>query len=148
VPGSIPRTFTVQGYGAKRTDVRSVATAAGTSDYGDAVEVVDARTIVGRGPAWGTATPDLNATVLVWRPGEGQPLHVNHERDVVLVVVDGSGTVTIDDEQRLVAAGMLVVVPRGTTRSIVAHDEGMRCVTVHRRRDGLTIGRPEAPAER
>ena len=66
------------------------------ADYGDAVEVVDARTIAGRGPAWGTATPDLNATVLVWRSGEGQPPHVNNERDVVLVVVEGSGTVTIE----------------------------------------------------
>ena len=110
------------------------------------MEVVDARTIVGRGPAWGTATPDLNATVLVWRSGEGQPPHVNNERDVVLVVVEGSGTVTIDAEQRPVAAGMLVVIPRGANRSIVAGADGLRCVTVHRRRDGLSIKAAGPPA--
>ncbi len=43
-----------------------------------------------RGPAWGAASDDLNATLLVWGPGEGPPEHVNEERDVLMVVVAGS----------------------------------------------------------
>ena len=122
------------------------AAARGAADYGATVEVVDALAIAGHGPAWGTATPDLNATVLVWLPGEGQPFHVNEERDVVLVVVEGSGRVTIGDEEQPVSAGTLVVIPRGVRRAVVAHADGMRCVTIHKRRDGLAVKRLDPPA--
>ena len=105
------------------------------------MESVDALTLAGHGPVWGTASADLNATVLAWRAGEGQPEHVNVERDVAIVVVEGSGTITVDDGALEVAAGTLVIVPRGARRSVVAGPDGLRCVTVHLRREGLEITR-------
>ena len=60
------------------------------------MEIVDLTALDGRGPAWGTASEELNATLLVWRPGEGQPEHVNEGRDVAIVVLAGSGVVTVD----------------------------------------------------
>jgi hypothetical protein len=45
------------------------------------------------------ASADLNATLLAWRPGAGPEEHVNDERDVLVFVVDGSATVTIDGEE-------------------------------------------------
>ena len=109
--------------------------------YGREVDVVDLTRLEGRGPAWGAASEELNATLLVWRQGEGQPEHVNAERDVALVVLAGSGVLVVDGSEHPLAAGTLAIVPRGSSRSVVAGSGGLRCVTVHRRRGGLAIGR-------
>ena len=103
------------------------------------MEIVDLAAIDGRGPAWGTASEELNATLLVWRPGEGQPEHVNAERDVALIVLEGAGLLVVGGEEHTLGAGALAIVPRGASRSIVAGPEGLRCLTVHRRRGGLAI---------
>jgi len=103
------------------------------------MEIVDLVTLEGRGPAWGTASEELNATLLVWRAGEGQPEHVNASRDVAVVVLAGSGTISVDGTEHELAAGTLAIVPRGAVRSIVAGRDGLRCLTVHRRRGGLEL---------
>jgi quercetin dioxygenase-like cupin family protein len=105
------------------------------------VDVVDLLSVEGRGPAWGTASEDLNATLLVWRSGEGQPQHVNEERDVALVALGGDGTLVVDGEAHSLREGTLAIVPRGATRSVVAGADGLRCLSLHRRRGGLAIGR-------
>jgi Cupin domain len=120
--------------------------------YGGPVVVVDLTALDGRGPAWGTASEELNATLLVWRAGEGQPEHVNEGCDVALVVLAGSGTLTVDGAEHRLAAGSLAIVPRGSRRSLVAAPDGIRCLTVHRRRGGLAIerlavGRSTAPSD-
>jgi hypothetical protein len=46
---------------------------------------------------------------------------------------------TIVDGRRPLAAGTLAIVPRGSTRSVVAGPDGLRCLTVHRRRGGLAM---------
>jgi len=104
------------------------------------MEIVDLTALEGRGPAWGTASEELNATLLIWRAGEGQPEHVNAERDVAVVALAGSGTLVVDGTGHQLAAGSLAVVPRGAARSIVAGADGLRCLTVHRRRGGLGLG--------
>jgi quercetin dioxygenase-like cupin family protein len=104
------------------------------------VEIVHLTALDGRGPAWGTASEELNATLLVWRHGEGQPEHVNEGREVALVVLAGSGTLTVDGTEHSLAAGTLAILPRGAARSIVAGPDGLRCLTVHRRRGGLGLG--------
>jgi quercetin dioxygenase-like cupin family protein len=104
-------------------------------------DIVDLTEITGHGPAWGTASEELNATLLVWRAGEGQPEHVNAERDVAIVVLAGSAALSVDDSTHALSPGTLAIVPRGSTRTIVAGPDGLRCVTVHRRRGGLGIGR-------
>jgi quercetin dioxygenase-like cupin family protein len=109
------------------------------------LDVVDLTAITGRGPAWGAVSEELNATLLVWRAGEGQPAHVNDERDVLIVALDGAGTLLVDGEEHGLAAGTLAIVPRGATRSVVAGAEGLRCLTVHRRRGGLQIARRGGP---
>ncbi len=103
--------------------------------------VVDLLALDGLGPVWGTATDDLNATVLVWPAGEGPSEHVNAERDVVLVVLEGSATVAIDGEPHVVRAGAALVIEKGRTRSIAAGPRGVRYLTVHRRRPPPQIAR-------
>ena len=109
------------------------------------MEIVDLSALDGRGPAWGAASEELNATLLVWRPGDGQPEHVNEACDVAIVALHGSGTLVVDGAEHDLGAGVLAIVPRGAQRSVVAGPEGLRCVTVHRRRGGLGIERVRRP---
>ncbi|MGE5690950.1 MAG: cupin domain-containing protein [Pseudomonadota bacterium] len=104
-------------------------------------EVVHLLEGTGRGPVWGTESDDLNATLLAWPAGEANPEHVNPERDVLLVVVDGTGAVEVDGEAHAVAAGDAVLVPKGRRRRVVAGADGIRYLTVHRRRGGLQVAR-------
>ena len=68
----------------------------------------------------GTETEDLNATLLAWPPGGGPPEHINEERDVLLVLLGGTATVTIDGEPQLVDAGQAITIEKGSARRIAA----------------------------
>jgi quercetin dioxygenase-like cupin family protein len=94
---------------------------------------------VTRGPVWGAASDDLNATALVWPAGDGPSEHVNATRDVLYVLVDGTATLTLDGEARDLAAGDALIVDKGVRRALVAGPEGVRYVTAHLRRGGLQI---------
>ena len=101
-----------------------------------------------RGPVWGIETDDLNATLLAWPAGDGPPEHMNDERDVVVVVVQGSLTVVVDGETRTIEAGDAIAIPKGTTRKIAAGPDCVRYVSVHVRRPPLQIqqaGRLQSP---
>jgi mannose-6-phosphate isomerase-like protein (cupin superfamily) len=93
----------------------------------------------GTGPLWGMASTDLNATLLAWPPGHEVAEHVNDELDVLVVVLGGQGSATIDGERHELAAGSAILVPRGTRRRIAAGDTGLRYLSVHRRRGPLQI---------
>jgi quercetin dioxygenase-like cupin family protein/hemerythrin len=93
----------------------------------------------GKGPLWGTATEDLNATLLAWPSGAGPSEHVNSERDVLFVVLVGSATVTVDGTARVIDAGQAMVVAKGSVRRVVAGPDGVRYLSVHIRRGPLQI---------
>ena len=112
--------------------------------YGQHVELVDLTAIAGRGPAWGMESEDLNATLLVWREGEGQPPYVNAERDVAIVCLAGSGTLFVDGDEHAIRPGTLAV-GRADAAERPAGPDGLRCVTVHRRRGGLQIAPHKVP---
>jgi quercetin dioxygenase-like cupin family protein len=104
-----------------------------------AMAAVDLLARSGTGPLWGLASPDLNATLLAWPPGDGVGEHVNAELDVLVVVLDGQGSAIIDGETHDLTAGTAILVPRGTRRRIKASDGGLRYLSVHRRRAPLQI---------
>jgi quercetin dioxygenase-like cupin family protein len=93
----------------------------------------------GTGPLWGMASSDLNATLLAWPAGQELEEHANTERDVLLVVLDGSGTARIDGERHDLSRGHALLIPKGTTRAVRAGDEGIRYLSVHLRRHGVQI---------
>jgi quercetin dioxygenase-like cupin family protein len=93
------------------------------------------------GPVWGTGSEELNATLLHWRAGEGPPEHVNAERDVLVVVLAGSVIVSTDEDERELAAGDAAIIAKGRRRKISAGREGVRYLSVHRRRPPLQIAR-------
>jgi quercetin dioxygenase-like cupin family protein len=89
------------------------------------------------GPLWGMQSDDLNATLLAWPPGGGVAEHVNDHLEVLMVVLDGSARVTLDAEGHELAAGQLLLIPRGVARSVTAGPSGVRYLSVHRRRGPL-----------
>lgn len=95
-----------------------------------------------RGPVWGAASDDLNATILVWPPGDGPPEHVNDALDVLYVVLEGAAQLVVDGEARELRAGDALIVEKRRSRSLVAGGEGVRYLTAHVRRSGLQIRRP------
>lgn len=94
---------------------------------------------LGGGPVWGQASEDLNATLLEWGTGEGPAEHVNDERDVLVFLVDGAATITIDDDVRDFGPGDAVIVAKGRRRKITAGRGGVRYLSVHLRRPPLQI---------
>jgi quercetin dioxygenase-like cupin family protein len=94
-----------------------------------------------RGAADGSASDELNVTALSWRAGYGPPEHVNEERDVLVVVLDGSATLTIEGEEHALGHGEAAIITKGRKRKITAGVGGVRYLSVHRRRPPLQIGR-------
>lgn len=97
---------------------------------------------LGPGETWSVASADLNATLVAWEAGQGVATHRNDERDVLLVVLDGAGTVTVDGRRSDVRAPAAVVIPKGTERAVAAGPQGLRYVSVHRRREAGIAVRP------
>ena len=119
------------------------------------MEVVDLTRIAGHGPAWGTASEDLNATLLVWREGEGQPSHINAERDVALLALAGSGVLLVDEQEcggvRHVRGASLVAAVGRAGGLAVGHGLGIPGVGPARLADGghsIEQARPVGGRER
>jgi len=116
-------------------------------DAGDPVDVGpdDAQAPPGPRPGGGAlVSAELNVTPLAWPAGRGPEEHVNEERDVLVVVLEGSALVTVDGEERELGRGEATIVDRGRQRKITAGPNGVRYLSVHRRRPGLQVGRPPA----
>ncbi|HVC84736.1 MAG TPA: hypothetical protein VNC12_05730 [Solirubrobacteraceae bacterium] len=103
---------------------------------GDAVDLLACS---GIGPVWGMASADLNATLLVWPAGEHIAEHRNVERDVLLVVIEGSMTVIVDEHPRELRATCALLVERGRRRSVAVGAGGVRYLSIHLRRGPLQI---------
>jgi quercetin dioxygenase-like cupin family protein len=93
----------------------------------------------GRGPVAGLSTEDLNVTLLAWPANEPTPEHVNAERDVLVVVLSGSGTLELDGQPHGLAPMQAVVIEKGRRRRIVPSADGIRYLSVHTARGGLAI---------
>ena len=74
----------------------------------------------GKGPLWGTASADLNATLLAWPPGHATPDHVNEERDVLVVVIEGTASADLDGTRHELRAPAAMIIPKGVERRITA----------------------------
>ena len=91
----------------------------------------------GSGPRWGMQSDELNATLLTWPAGHEIAAHVNDDREVMLVVLEGSACVTVDGTEHQLAGDQLLLIPRGSERAISAGPGGVRYLSTHRRRGPL-----------
>ncbi|MFJ6754480.1 MULTISPECIES: cupin domain-containing protein [unclassified Streptomyces] len=105
--------------------------------------LVEAATQAQGGALWRLKGIDrqLDANLVRHLPGTGGAAHTEDEVDVMLVVVAGAGTLTLDGTQSELSPGFLGLLPRGTSRALLAGPEGLLVLTVHRRRRGMRIGR-------
>ncbi|MEW2136497.1 hypothetical protein AB0892_07805 [Streptomyces sp. NPDC005409] len=93
------------------------------------------------------ADRQLDANLVRHLPGTGGAAYTEDEVDVMLVVVAGGGTLTLDGTPSPLAPGFLGLLPRGTSRSLLAGSEGLLVLTVHRKRRAMSIGRTAPAAE-
>jgi quercetin dioxygenase-like cupin family protein len=92
------------------------------------------------------ASAELNATLLAWPPGHEVVEDAPSVLDVLLVVLEGDGTAKVDDREHELVPGSVLLVEGGSTRAIRAGGEGLRYLSVHRRRGPLQVaGMPEWP---
>jgi uncharacterized protein (DUF2249 family) len=83
---------------------------------------------------------DLDANLVAIPPDGSIDLHTGPDLDVLIHVVAGSGQLTVERGYRLLEPGALVWLPKRSKRQFVAGPEGLRYLTVHRRRtDALAI---------
>ena len=95
------------------------------------------------GVLWKLAEADrqLDANVVHVPAGTRIGAHREPDLDVLLLVLAGDGVLGagVEDTPQDLAAGMLMWLPHGSTRSITAGDVGLSYLTVHRRRPGMKI---------
>lgn len=90
----------------------------------------------GRGAVWRLedADRDLDANLVALPPGDGIATHEGGVLDVLIHVVAGSGRLETSAGPVDLSLGALVWLPRRSTRGFAAGPQGLRYLTVHRRR--------------
>jgi len=93
------------------------------------------------GAAWTHESEDLHVNLLVFASGEGVAEHVNHEVDVLVVSIAGTGAVTVDGTRHILSTGQALVIPKSARRSTKGMSAPFAYLTCHRRRAGLRPSR-------
>ena len=99
----------------------------------------------GAGAVWNLSDAErtLDANVIYLPAGDGIAWHVGPELDVLIHVLDGSGTLTTDDGDILLETGVIVWLPARSARAFTAGRDGLRYFSVHQRKrtGGMQISR-------
>jgi quercetin dioxygenase-like cupin family protein len=93
------------------------------------------------GVVWSCSPGGFHANLVVLTGDQAIAPHENAALDVLILVVDGTAEITVDDAVHRLEAGSALLVPRGSTRSIAAVGGGTRYLTVHGERPPLGIER-------
>jgi uncharacterized protein (DUF2249 family) len=88
---------------------------------------------------------DLDSNVVAVPPGGRIETHLGPDLDVLIHVLGGSGALTTESGAIDLAPGALVWLPRRSRRAFRAGADGLRYLTVHKRRHALVL-EPPAPA--
>lgn len=95
------------------------------------------------GAVWSASPGGFHANLVVLDGGGSIAAHRNDAVDVLVIVLAGAGTLSVDGEDAELKPAITVVVPSGSTRAITAGPEGLRYLSVHAEREPLGIGRPD-----
>lgn len=93
-----------------------------------------------KGTVWSLeGSEDLNANLVRFPSGVGVGEHVNEEVDVLMIGIDGHGTVMVDGTEQHLSAGVLVFVPKGARRSVGSDSDSFAYLSAHRRRGRIML---------
>ncbi len=98
------------------------------------------------GAVWNitVAERDLDSNVIALPPGGEIDSHSGPDLDVLIHVIAGSGHVTTElDTEVALKPGDVLWLPRRSRRKFTAGSQGLRYLTVHRRREALVLHPPE-----
>jgi uncharacterized protein (DUF2249 family)/quercetin dioxygenase-like cupin family protein len=84
-------------------------------------------------------TRDLDSNLIQLPPFGTVEAHAGPDLDVLVHVVHGAGLLTTELDVLELQAGSLVWLPRRSPRAFTAGAEGLQYLTVHRRRQGLSL---------
>lgn len=115
-----------------------------------AVQVLDLAGQLAEGGSGAVAnleTADLDVNLVRFADGAGVGAHTNREVDVLIVVVEGEGTLVANGVEQALRVGQAVMIPKGIERAIRSPQGGVFAyLTVHRRRQRLwPTPRPRDP---
>jgi quercetin dioxygenase-like cupin family protein len=95
------------------------------------------------GVVWSASPAGVHVNLVVLDPGGSIAAH-RGELDVLFVIVQGDGTLTVDGTPAAVSSSTALLVPSGATRAVDAGAEGLRYLTIHAQRGPLSISpRPQ-----
>ena len=89
------------------------------------------------GPLFSLESPDLDCNFLRFDQGEGVPLHINAQVDVVGVVLEGEGILQVDGQQHLLVEGDFFYIPKGAARKLRSTGGPFAYLSFHARRPCL-----------
>ncbi len=94
------------------------------------------------GAVWRLTPADrsLDANIIRLPPGDEIARHDGPELDVLIHVLEGSGTLVTETGEIPLTPGALVWLPPRSSRRFVAGADGLRYFSVHGRKPGLSIG--------
>lgn len=95
----------------------------------------------GDGVIWklDTRERDLDSNIVALRPEGSIDTHNGPDLDVLIHVLSGDGVLVTEGGDVQLAAGKVVWLPRRSQRAFTAGSEGLRYLTVHRKRQALVI---------
>lgn len=82
---------------------------------------------------------DLDSNVIGLAPGAAIDVHAGPDVDVLIHVLAGSGQLTTELDALPLRPGTLLWLPRRSRRQFTAGPDGLRYLTVHQRRQALTL---------
>jgi len=101
---------------------------------------VDLRSVQGAGGVVWSISPDgFHANLVVLEAHGSIGAHRNDAVDVLVVVLEGDGTLTVDGGAVALEPGTALLVPLGAGRSTEAGSGGLRYLSVHAQRAPLTV---------
>jgi mannose-6-phosphate isomerase-like protein (cupin superfamily) len=75
-------------------------------------------------------TDRLFCDVYCFEPGQSQSAHAHAGSDKVYYVLEGSGRITVDSEERPVGPGTAVLAPAGSPHAVTAGNERLRLLVL------------------
>ena len=88
---------------------------------------------------------DLDSNVIALQPGGAIAEHWGPDVDVLIHVLAGAGELDTETGVVELTAGVLLWLPKRSRRAFRAGEEGLRYLTVHRRREALVLQASRPP---